>query len=260
MKLQSSQTAAARGQQEIPMKQAATAEGTVSKIDSSLMRKVFYVFAVLALLSVAINVGGKWLGRTIALAGHTEDRTMHEIVIGNNVLAVPANAIRFEKSRHDGVTSRLDIYLRWPDMEGYSEAARDDFNNADGSRRILFVSFEERMMSRDMSGRFGPIYNSLIKQPGTPGPDGLTFYEFNEKSGYMNEILAVAARPGKDPFVARCLTGASAEESLAPCERDIHLGDDLSLSYRFPRELLADWQQLEASVNAKAAQYLKTGR
>ena len=58
----------------------------------------------------------------------------------------------------------------------------------------------------------------------------------------------MAARPGKDPFVARCLSGPSAEESLAPCERDIHVGDDLSLSYRFPIELLADWQALDKAV------------
>lgn len=242
------------------MKQAEVAEGTIDPIDGPLMRKALYVFAALVLLSVAINVGGKWLGRTIALAGHTDDRTVHEIVIGNNVLAVPANAIRFDKARHDGVASRLDVYLRWPDMEGYTATARDDFNNASASRRILFVSFEQRMMSRDMSGRFAPIYSSLIKLPGTPGPGGLMLYDFTEKSGYMNEVLAVATRPGEDPFVARCLSGQSAEESLAPCERDIHLGDDLSLSYRFPRELLGDWQELEAGIDAKAAQYLKTGR
>lgn len=242
------------------MKQAEVAEGTINPIDGPLMRKALYVFAALVLLSVAINVGGKWLGRTIALAGHTDDRTVHEIVIGNNVLAVPANAIRFDKARHDGVASRLDVYLRWPDMEGYTATARDDFNNASASRRILFVSFEQRMMSRDMSGRFAPIYSSLIKLPGTPGPGGLMLYDFTEKSGYMNEVLAVATRPGEDPFVARCLSGQSAEESLAPCERDIHLGDDLSLSYRFPRELLGDWQELEAGIDAKAAQYLKTGR
>lgn len=242
------------------MKQAEVAEGTINPIDGPLMRKALYVFAALVLLSVAINVGGKWLGRTIALAGHTDNRTVHEIVIGNNVLAVPANAIRFDKARHDGVASRLDVYLRWPDMEGYTATARDDFNNASASRRILFVSFEQRMMSRDMSGRFAPIYSSLIKLPGTPGPGGLMLYDFTDKSGYMNEVLAVATRPGEDPFVARCLSGQSAEESLAPCERDIHLGDDLSLSYRFPRELLGDWQELEAGIDAKAAQYLKTGR
>ena len=95
------------------------------------MWRVFYAFAALALLSVAISVGGKWLGRSIAMAGHTDDTTIHEIVIGNNVISAPANAIRFERDRRDGVADRLDLYLHWPDMDGYSEAARDDFNHAE---------------------------------------------------------------------------------------------------------------------------------
>jgi len=242
------------------MKQAAMAQGPMKLPGGSFLSRTLYVFLALALFSVAINLGGKWLGRTIALAGHTEDTTPREIVIGNNVLSVPANAIRFEKARHDGIAPRLDLYLRWPDMEGYSQAARDDFNNAGGSRRILFLSFEPRTMSRDMSGRFTPIYSQLIRRPGTPDKGGLELYDFKEKTGYVNEVLAVAARPNEEPYVARCLTGPSAEESLAPCERDIHLGDDLSLTYRFPRELLADWPSLEAAVSARAAQYLKTGR
>ncbi|RVC58061.1 hypothetical protein EN759_34805, partial [Mesorhizobium sp. M00.F.Ca.ET.038.03.1.1] len=92
-----------------------------------------------------------------------------------------------------------------------------------------------------------------------PGPGGTTVYAFSEKSGYLNEVLAVAERPGKDPFVARCLSGPSAEESLAPCERDIQVGDDLSLTFRFPRELLANWPALDAAIAAKVASILKTG-
>ena len=93
------------------------------------MKRVFYAFAALALLSVAISLGGKWFGRSIAMAGYTDDTTVHEVVIGNNVIAVPANIIRFEQARRDGIASRLDLYLRYPEMDGYSEAARDDFNH-----------------------------------------------------------------------------------------------------------------------------------
>ena len=107
------------------------------------MWRVFYVFAVLALLSVAISVGGNWFGHSIAMAGHTDDTTVHEIVIGNNVIAAPANTIRFERARRDGVADRLDLYLRWPDMDGYSEAARDDFNHARW-RRATSSSFRSR--------------------------------------------------------------------------------------------------------------------
>ena len=217
------------------------------------MWRVFYVFGALALLSVAISVGGKWLGRSIAMAGHTEDMTVREIVIGNNVISAPANAIRFERDRPIGVADRLDLYLHWPDMRGYSAALRNDFNNVGGVRRIIFLSIEEQMMSRDMSGRFVPIYRQLIVPQGKPGPSGITYFDFNKKSGYMNEVLAVADAAGPEPFVARCLTGPSAEESLAPCERDIHVGDDLSLTYRFPAELLADWEALDRPSSASRA-------
>lgn len=236
------------------------AEPVIRPLDSALMWRVFYVFAALALLSVAISVGGKWLGKSIAMAGHTDDTSIHEIVIGNNVISAPANAIRFERDRRDGIANRLDLYLHWPDMRGYSAALRDDFNNVGGTRRIIFLSFEERMMSRDMSGRFAPIYRLLIVPGGTPGPSGITLYDFSEKSGYVNEALAVASRPGKEPFVARCLTGPSAEESLAPCERDVHVGNDLSLSYRFPAELLKDWKALDQAVIGQALKMIRSGK
>ncbi len=69
------------------------------------------------------------------------------------------------------------------------------------------------------------------------GPSGTTIYNFSKKSGYLDEMLAVA-RSGETPFVARCLKGKAAAQSLAPCERDIQLGDDLSLTFRFPADLL----------------------
>jgi hypothetical protein len=257
-RLSRSETAAYVGIWEVKQ-QAYHAEADVRPLDSAFMWRVFYAFAALALLSVAISVGGKWLGKSIAMAGHTDDATIHQIVIGNNVISAPANAIRFERDRRDRVADRLDLYLHWPDMRGYSAAVRNDFNNVSGMKRIIFVSFEERMMSRDMSGRFEPIYHSLIDAPGKSGPAGITYFNFSKKSGYMNEALAVAARPGKEPFVARCLSGPSAEESLAPCERDIHVGDELSLSYRFPVELLKDWQALDQAVMGQAKKMIRTG-
>ncbi|MER8954075.1 hypothetical protein NKH98_15290 [Mesorhizobium sp. M0833] len=243
------------------MKQSAATEGPqLGVVDSTLMKRVFYAFATLALLSMAISLGGKWFGRSIAMAGYTDDTTVHKVVIGNNIIAVPANVIRFAQARRDGIASRLDLYLRYPEMDGYSEAARNDFNHTGPSKDIVFLSFEPQMMSRDMSGRFAPIYSALIAKPGTPGPGSTTLYAFSEKSGYLNEVLAVADRPGKDPFVARCLSGPSADESLAPCERDILVGDNLSLTYRFPREFLGDWQALDAAILGEAARVLETGR
>lgn len=229
-------------------------------VESSFMMRIFYGLLIMALFSVAISMSGKWLGKSIALAGHSDDTTVYEIVIGNDVIAAPANAIRFERARRDGIAERLDLYLRWPDMKGYSAETRDDFNHEGGSRRILFLTFEPRTMSRDMSGRFAPIYRSLIEDEGVDAAGGITLYDFKPNTGYLNEILAVASSASGEPFVARCLRGSSAEESLAPCERDIHLGDNLSLTYRFPRELLQGWRSLDAAVLARAATFVKTSR
>lgn len=228
-------------------------------LDPRFMVRIFYAFGILALLSIAISAGGKALGRSIAMAGHTDDASLYEIVIAKNVLSVPSNAIRFERARRDGVATRLDLYLHWPGMEGYSNSTRDDFNNAGGASTILFLSFAEKMMSRDMSGRFEPVYRRLIEQPGKGGSAGLVEYRFTKESGYLDEILMVGERDGEDPYVARCLSGPHAEASLAPCERDIHLGNGLSVAYRFPHHLLPHWRKVDAAIVAKASGYLKAG-
>ena len=59
-------------------------------------------------------------------------------------------------------------------------------------------------------------------------------------------------------LIARCLSGASAAESLAPCQRDILIGDGLSLSYRFPKELLTNWPELDAAILAKGSSMLRS--
>jgi hypothetical protein len=237
-----------------------SAEEITEGLSPLFVRKVFVIFAALALAAAGISLGGKFYGRSIAMGGHTDSATLRQIVIGNNLIIAPENAIRFNEARRDGIGNRLDLYLHWPDLNGYSASVSADFNHENGARKIIFLTFEEQTMSRDMSGRFAPIYNQLIDKPGAPSENGLTLFAFSAKSGYLNEELAVAARSEDDPFVARCLTGEAAKESLAPCARDIQIGDNLSLTYRFPRELLGDWPALEAAIRAKALSMLKPAR
>lgn len=233
---------------------------TQMRVRSGFMLRVLAAFVVLALLSAGLAVAGRWYGGVIALAGHTKDKSPREVVIGNDMLSVPANMIRFEGSRRDGAATRLDLYVRWPDMEGYSDAARDDFNHIGEHRNILFVSFEERIMSRDMSGRYEPIYQSLISAESRAGPGGLAVHAFTEESGYVDEVLVVGERPGAEPFVARCLSGEAARRSLAPCERDIHVGNSLNLVYRMPAELAGSWREVDEAVLALAGRLLQTRR
>jgi hypothetical protein len=189
------------------------------------------------------------------LAGHSANTGVHEVVIGNNVLAIGENMIRYERQRHSGVHSRIDLYMKWPQMAGYSQEYREAFNYADGDPSLLFVSFEEQIMSRDMSGRFEPIYSKLIIRPGESGPAGLVIYKFTEKSGYTNELLVTGTKSDGTLFVARC---PEKGDTLASCERDILIGDNLSLAYRFPRSKLKEWRAIDSAVLASARRFLKT--
>lgn len=223
--------------------------------DHRFMVRLCTLIAALAILSGGIHLGGKWLGRQLALGGHSESTALHEIVIGNNVLRVPENAIRNQSARVDGVAERLDVYLLWPTLEGFTSEQRAAFNNRDGAGELLFLTFEESAMSLDMTGRLEPVYRGLIERASTQAGHGLTAHRFTERSGYVDEELIVGGTP--EPFVARCLIGAAGEASLAPCQRDIRLGDGLSLTYRFPRRLLAQWAELESAVRSKALSWLQ---
>ena len=72
------------------MTASANPELIVRQLDARFMMRVFLVFAGLLLVSLAIYVAGKHYGRAIAMAGHTEDTRIREIVMGNNVLHVPS--------------------------------------------------------------------------------------------------------------------------------------------------------------------------
>lgn len=217
--------------------------------------RLLWMLAAVLLLSLAAAMGGKWLG-VVPAGGHTESEERRTVVIGQTTLSVPENAIRFARDRRDGARPQLDLYLRWPELEGYTRAARDDFNHAGGAKRILFLTFEPRMISRDMSDRLEPVYGSLVEPDGAHGPQGLTIHRFKPEAGYMGEVLVVGRRPPERPFVARCLSGEIAAQSLAPCERDLHFGEDLTLVYRFPEELLAAWRSLDTAILARAENFL----
>jgi hypothetical protein len=243
---------------------ANTAESTgipqIRLTPRALLGRLAIAAAVLGAMSLGVAAGARWLGSAIATGGHTESLLEREIVIGNDVFRVPENAIRFGEMRRDGVLSRLDLYLHWPDLAGYSHAGREAFNHVDGSKDIVFMAIEPRMLSRDMSGRLNPIYRHLIEAEGAKGPGGLALHRFRKESGYVGEVLAIGGRAGEPPFVARCLSGDMAAKSLAPCERDVLLTDETSVSYRFPEELLADWRRLDSAVMAKAKLFLQASR
>jgi hypothetical protein len=227
------------------------------QVESRFFQRVFFAFVALALLSLLISFAGRQIGSEISMGGHTDDETLREIVIGNDLLNLPSNMIRNPEQRRDGIAKRIDVYAAWPNMTGYSEASRPIFNNLDTGGRLMFISFDRRSMVRDMSGRFEPIYKSMIEGSGDVLPYGLTRYHLPEKAGFVDEYLYVGINADATLFVARCLDPKASVGNLAPCDRDIHVGEDLAMMVRFSPILLGQWRQMDAVVKSFAAATIK---
>ena len=217
--------------------------------------KLTAVVTVLCLITLAIAVTGRMIGKKISYAGNTADRTLHEIVIGNDVISLPANVIRFESQRVSGVQNAVDTYFAWPGMKGYSEARRDIFSQTHSAHGLIFARIAQATMSRDMSGRLHPIYKRLTDGPPVAGPNGLNSFRLRPGAGYANELMYVEQSASERPYAVRCLVEEPGSETnfttLTGCQRDIFIGKDLSVTYRFSIDLLPHWQQIEQDIRKR---------
>lgn len=211
--------------------------------------KVTAIVVLLAGLTATITAAGRWFGENLALAGHTASRELYDIFIGQDHLRLPANTIRFEGQRATSIVERVDIYLTWPGLEGYSGENRDLFNDVDAPESLIFLQISQSTMSRDMSGRLAPIYTQVFEGAPTPGPKGLTEHAVKPTSSYAGEIFYTAERTGLPPYVVRCLKpGAQTISTSADCQRDIHAGKDLVVLYRFSNKLLSQWHEIDDAI------------
>jgi hypothetical protein len=220
-------------------------------LSSRFIYKLTTAVAALALLTTAISVGGQWFGKRMALGGHTESRQEYLVEIGQDRLKLPANAIRFHEQRHSGSAERVDLYLAWPELQGYSKDLRPRFDDVLQPGSLIFLQLSQSTMSRDMSGRLEPIYTHLFEGQPQPAIAGLTLHHLRADSGYGREVILTASRGAAPDYVVRCLFPSTGERPTSgDCQRDIRLGQDLSVLYRFSSALLNDWQHIDAAVGS----------
>lgn len=203
----------------------------------------------LAIASAAISYAGRIYGEQLSLAGHSESREILAITIGRDQLSLPTNAIRFEQQRVSGPAEQVDLYLLWPEMTGYDKSLRRRFDDLSQEPSLIFLQISQSTMSRDMSGRVSAIYTHLLEARSEPGPAGLTLRRFKPGAGYDGEALLTASRIEGDAYAVRCLLPVKASEATdGDCQRDIHVGEDLTVLYRFSSRRLGDWAKIDEAV------------
>ncbi|MGG7579815.1 hypothetical protein NMA58_10005 [Rhizobium sp. YTUHZ045] len=207
------------------------------------------VISVLAVLTVAISIAGRWFGRHISLAGNTDSTAEITLTIGRDTVKFPENAIRFPSQRHDGAAERVDLYLAWPSMQGYGKDNHLRFDDIAQSSGLIFLQIAQSTMSRDMSGRLEPIYSHLIEGAAEPFRDGLALHRLRADAGYGGEVLLTAPVTGGPDYVVRCILPSTPDKAASgDCQRDIKIGKDLSVLYRFSSSHLADWEHIDAAI------------
>ncbi len=173
-----------------------------------------------------------------------------EIVIGNDVVRVPANYVRFEYQRNSATADQLDLVYLFPELVGYSENQKPLFNATGNDSKLVHISLRKRKLSLDMSNRLQPIYNQLFEGQPSKGPESLILQPLRSGSGYDGEVLAIG-QVNQQNWVARCQTPQS---NMRPvCIRDVFVGRELSALYSFPLHMLKNWR----GINQATEKFLK---
>ncbi len=213
-----------------------------------LVKSVVFL-AVLAGAATVANLAVGWYGQSAKAVGHTTSTDNFDISIGQDRLKLAANTIRFDTQRKSGKTERVDMYLTWPQLAGYAQENQDLFDAKADSNRVIFLQLSQSTMSRDMSGRFEAIYSHLVQGEPQDIKFGLKLYRFKPDAGYGDEVLLTAKRDGLPDYVVRCLMPTPQRPSTSgDCQRDVRLGQDLTVLYRFPVSLLNQWQALDDGI------------
>jgi hypothetical protein len=202
-----------------------------------------------------------WVGENVrdyrdgvALAGKTSDPTPVAFTIAGETLTVPGNALRAASARDGGSVDRVELLLHWPGLTGFTDADADAFRDSSSLAPLIHVTIAPRDTPLDMDDRLSPVYAHYFAGEPLAGPSGLTGRNMTADSGYRGEEVYYA-ETGPVRFAARCIAEASAEVP-ATCIRDVNVGRNLSMLYRFNRFYLGDWAAMDRDLKAAVASFL----
>ena len=172
------------------------------------------------------------------------------VSVGATLFNVPTPAIRRKIQRHSGPQERVDLSFVFPSLEA-PEAPRhvsaDTFEEKVQPIDRIFLSISAHHDTLAPETRVRTIYPRYLDQTSTPVDDGLTMRAFRDGSPYANEDMFSAAAPG---LYARC-TRDGLTPGMCLSERRV---DGADLTFRFPRNWLAQWRDVANAMDRLTAQ------
>jgi hypothetical protein len=152
--------------------------------------------------------------------------------------------------RRAGPQERIDLAYRWPELTPPD-------SHAAGAGPRLFVTIEGAQGTLPAAERLKSVYPRYIDTAPEPGPDGLTMAQFADGTPYQGEdVFYDVSAP--DRFLVRC-SRVRGELTMAVCLYERPVGA-AALTFRFPREWLADWRAVKAGVDQMIERWRPTGK
>jgi hypothetical protein len=175
------------------------------------------------------------------------------VVVAGVVFNVPPAAIRVALQRRAGPQERIDLAYRWPELTPPDSHAP----GVAGTPARLFVTIETAQSTLPPAERLRTIYPRYIDTPSTEDPGGLTVASFADGTPYQGEdVMYDAAAPER--FLVRC-NRARGDLTLAMCLYERPVGA-AALTFRFPRDLIADWRAVQNGIDRLIERWQPAGR
>lgn len=178
-----------------------------------------------------------------------------EAIIGDSRFLIPEHYTRYPSQRSGGRRQVMDMHALLPDLRPYAPERQDEFNDNSAASDVVYFSLSEPATPLNGARRLKDIYSKyLATTEPQPGPDGLRLFPFRENSGYADQDLLVGTDEEERMVLIICDRVTALVES-PNCTRSLLLGPSLELAYRYKRDHLEDWREIDAAVTALVARF-----
>lgn len=174
--------------------------------------------------------------------------------VNGQAFYIPANYLEYASARQGGERREIALFALVPGMSGWSNWSAQTFTGNSPDSPVIFLEIRNETLALTEADRLKRVYLGYVKNPrGDPGPYGLRQYSFRADSGYKDEDLFVGDT-ANGPLVLRCVRFGPQVPSPS-CLRDMLIAPGVSLSYRFKRSHLSQWQEIGEGVDKLIASF-----
>ena len=171
--------------------------------------------------------------------------------VGGLALNVPPASIRVALQRRTGAQDRIDLVFLWPSLAPPDPAAKIAPTDVLMTDRV-FVTVAASDGTPPPLQRFKTIYPRYTAGTPSIARDSLLVQSFRNDTPYQGEDLLYEPS-GPERFFVRCTRKTGPTPGICLHEQRIANTD---ITVRFPRDWLADWQDMASGIDRLIASLL----